>query len=74
MGTFSAKFKIYFFNNLITASVMVENHVVLHEIQQLGYLNSNLVLRWDSPFNLCTAGGRISTPSGFSQIAKNGGA
>ena len=26
--------------------------VVVHGIQQLGYLNSNLMLRWDSPFNL----------------------
>ena len=29
---------------------LVENYVVLHQIQQLGYHNSNLMLKWDSPF------------------------
>ena len=49
--TFSVKFKIDFLNNLLTASVLIENYdVVLHEIQQLCYLNSNLMLRWDSHF------------------------
>ena len=42
--TFCVKLNIYFLNNLITASVLVEKHMVLHEIQQLGYLNSNLML------------------------------
>ena len=50
-GTFSVKFKIDFLNNLMTASVLVENHAVLQEIQQLGYLSSNLMLRCDSPVN-----------------------
>ena len=46
----SVKFKIDILNNLITAIALLKNQVVLHEIQQLGYLNSNLMLRWDSPF------------------------
>ena len=41
-GRFSKKIKIHFLNKLITASVMAENHVVLHEIQQLDFLNSDL--------------------------------
>ena len=51
-GAFYVKFKIQngFLNDLVTASVLVENHVILHEIQQLGYLNSNLMLLWESPF------------------------
>ena len=50
-GTLSTKYKIDFWNNLITASVLVWNQVVLNQSQQLGYLNSKLMLSWDCPFN-----------------------
>ena len=55
-GDLFCKIKIDFLNNLTTASVLVESHAVLHEIQQLGYLNSNLMLRWDSAFKNCAHG------------------
>ena len=50
-GTLAIKYKIYFWNNPITASVLVWNQVVLNQSQQLGYLNSKLMLSWDCPFN-----------------------
>ena len=49
-GTLSIKYKIDFWNNPITASVLVWNQVVLNQSQQLGYLNSKLMLSWDCPF------------------------
>ena len=49
-GTLSKKYKIDFWNNPITASVLVWNQVVLNQSQQLGYLNSKLMLSWDCPF------------------------
>ena len=53
-GTLSIKYKIDFWNNPITASVLVGNQVVLNQSQQLGYLNSKLMLSWDCPFK-CAA-------------------
>ena len=50
-GTLPVKYKIYFWNNPITASILVWNQVVLNQSQQLGYLNSKLMLSWDCPFN-----------------------
>ena len=49
--TLSIKYKIDFWNNPITASALVWNQVVLNQSQQLGYLNSKLMLSWDCPFN-----------------------
>ena len=49
-GTLAIKYKIDFWNNTITASVLVWNQVVLNQSQQLGYLNSKLMLSWDCPF------------------------
>ena len=49
-GTLSIKYKIDFWNNPITANVLVWNQVVLNQRQQLGYLNSKLMLSWDCPF------------------------
>ena len=49
-GTLAIKYKIDFWNNPITASVLVWNQVVLNQSQQLGYLNSKLMLSWDCPF------------------------
>ena len=49
-GTLSIKYKIDFWNNPITASVLVLNQVVLNQSQQLGYLNFKLMLSWDCPF------------------------
>ena len=49
-GTLSIKYKIDLWNNPITASVLVWNQVVLNQSQQLGYLNSKLMLSWDCPF------------------------
>ena len=43
-GTLSIKYKIDFWNNPITANVLVSNQVVLNQSQQLGYLNSKLML------------------------------
>ena len=53
-GTLSIKYKIDFWNNPITVSVLVWNQVVLNQSQQLGYLSSKLMLSWDCPFNLWT--------------------
>ena len=50
-GTLPVKYKIDFWNNPITASILVWNQVVLNQSQQLGYLNSKLMLSWDCPFN-----------------------
>ena len=50
-GILSIKYKIDFWNNPITASVLVWNQVVLNQSQQLGYLNPKLMLSWDCPFN-----------------------
>ena len=50
-GTLSIKYKIDFWNNPITVSVLVWNQVVLNQSQQLGDLNSKLMLSWDCPFN-----------------------
>ena len=52
-GTLPVKYKIDFWNNPITASILVWNQVVLNQSQQLGYLNSKLMLSWDCPFNAC---------------------
>ena len=49
-GTLPVKYKIDFWNNPITASILVWNQVVLNQSQQLGYLNSKLMLSWDCPF------------------------
>ena len=49
-GTLSIKYKIDFWNNPITVSVLVWNQVVLNQSQQLGYLSSKLMLSWDCPF------------------------
>ena len=49
-GTLAIKYKIDFWNNPITDSVLVWNQVVLNQSQQLGYLNSKLMLSWDCPF------------------------
>ena len=49
-GTLAIKYKIDFWNNPITASVLGWNQVVLNQSQQLGYLNSKLMLSWDCPF------------------------
>ena len=49
-GTPPVKYKIDFWNNPITASILVWNQVVLNQSQQLGYLNSKLMLSWDCPF------------------------
>ena len=66
-GNFSVKFKIVVFNNLITVKVFVENQAVLHEIQQLGYLNSKLMPTcW--PLGLRAAGGHIFVPIFFLAI------
>ena len=51
-GTLPVKYKIVFWNNPITASILVWNQVVLNQSQQLGYLNSKLMLSWDCPFKL----------------------
>ena len=51
-GTLPVKYKIDFWNNSITASILVWNQVVLNQSQQLGYLNSKLMLSWDCPFNM----------------------
>ena len=51
-GTPPVKYKIDFWNNPITASILVWNQVVLNQSQQLGYLNSKLMLSWDCPFNI----------------------
>ena len=51
-GTLPVKYKIDFWNNPITASILVWNQVVLNQSQQLGYLNSKLMLSWDCPFKL----------------------
>ena len=56
-GTLPIKYKIDIWNNPITASDLVWNQVVLNQRQQLGYLNSKLMLSWDCPFNA----GRIAT-------------
>ena len=50
-GTLSIKYKIDFWNNPITASVLVWNQVVLNQSQQLGYLNPKLMLSWDCSEN-----------------------
>ena len=50
-GTLAIKYKIVFWNNPTTDSVLVWNQVVLNQSQQLGYLNSKLMLSWDCPFN-----------------------
>ena len=75
-GTLSIKYKIDFWNNPITVSVLVWNQVVLNQSQQLGYLNSKLMLSWDCPFNPRLTGvsaerhwpgeggGRITPPPG----------
>ena len=52
-GTLPVKYKIDFWNNPITASILVWNQVVLNQSHQLGYLNSKLMLSWDCPFNAC---------------------
>ena len=49
-GTLAIKYKIDFWNNPITASVLGWNQVVLNQSQQLGYLNSKLMLSWHCPF------------------------
>ena len=49
-GTLPVKYKIDFWNNPITASILVWNQVVLNQSQQLGYLSSKLMLSWDCPF------------------------
>ena len=49
-GTLPVKYKIDFWNNPIIASILVWNQVVLNQSQQLGYLNSKLMLSWDCPF------------------------
>ena len=51
-GTLPVKYKIDFWNNPITASILVWNQVVLNQSQQLGYLNSKLMLSWNCPFNV----------------------
>ena len=61
-GTLPVKYKIDFWNNPITASILVWNQVVLNQSQQLGYLNSKLMLSWDCPFNPRTGGGVDFTP------------
>ena len=51
-GTLPVKYKIDFWNNPITASILVWNQVVFNQSQQLGYLNSKLMLSWDCHFNI----------------------
>ena len=58
-GTLPVKYKIDFWNNPITASILVWNQVVLNQSQQLGYLNSKLMLSWDCPFKACSFGASI---------------
>ena len=53
-GTLPVKYKIDFWNNPITASILVWNQAVLNQSQQLGYLNSKLMLSWDCPFKSMT--------------------
>ena len=77
-GTLPIKYKIDFWNNPITASVLVWNQVVLNQSQQLGYLNSKLMLSWDCPFKgapsgdfLCVAILRVGTK--FTRCLREGG-
>ena len=67
-GTPPVKYKIDFWNNPITASILVWNQVVLNQSQQLGYLNSKLMLSWDCPFNRAWPGGGRLTPPPPSRI------
>ena len=77
-GTLPVKYKIDFWNNPITASILVWNQVVLNQSQQLGYLNSKLMLSWDCPFNgfpffLCILSApRDLLTSGFVNTAETG--
>ena len=50
-GTLPIKYKIVFWNNQLPV-FWFENQVVLNQSQQLGYLNSKLMLSWYCPFKL----------------------
>ena len=70
-GTLPVKYKIDFWNNPITASILVWNQVVLNQSQQLGYLNSKLMLSWDCPFNGTAAPIHIKIRTVFTCIVYN---
>ena len=69
-GTLPVKYKIDFWNNPITASILVWNQVVLNQSQQLGYLNSKLMLSWDCPFKRGVLDGSPLCMSGCASICE----